>query len=91
MSDASRAGQRLRHAAADEDPQRLLDIERPERRFLLAVEPLLLEERQQARHQVEFEVVLLRPFVEVQDLVVLAEAVAVEVAIRVVEQDVLGV
>ena len=84
-------GQRRRHAAADEDPQGLLDVERPERRALLAVEPLLLEERQQAGHQIQLQVVLLRSLVEVEDLVVLAEAVAVEVAVRVVEQRALGV
>ena len=66
-------------------------LKRPERRALLAVQPLLLEERQQAGDQIQLEVVLLRSLVEVEDLVVLAEAVAVEVAVRVVEQDVLGV
>ncbi len=84
-------GQRRRHAAADEDPQRLLDVERPERYFLLAVEPLLLEEREQAGHEIKIQVLLLRCFVEVEDLVVLAEAVAVEVAVRVVEQHALRV
>jgi hypothetical protein len=84
-------GQRRRHAAADEDPQGLLDLEGPKGRALLAVESLLLEERQQARHQVHFKVLPLRSLVEVQDLVVLAEAVAVEVAVRVIEQRALGV
>ena len=91
MSEASRVGQRRRHAAADEDPQRLLDVEGPERRSLLAVEPLLLEEGQQAGDEVQLQVVLLRVLVEVQDLVVLAESVAVEIAVRVVEEDALGV
>ena len=59
--------------------------------LLLAVEPLLLEERQQAGDQIQLQVVLLRALVEVEDLVVLAEAVAVEVAVRVVEQGALGV
>ena len=59
--------------------------------LLLAVEPLLLEEREQAGHQIQLQVVLLRSLVEVEDLVVLAEAVAVEVAVRVVEQRALGV
>ena len=46
---------------------------------------------QQAGDQIQLQVVLLRALVEVEDLVVLAEAVAVEVAVRVVEQDALGV
>jgi hypothetical protein len=66
-------------------------VEGPEGRALLAVESLLLEERQQARHQIQFKVLLLRSLVEVQDLVVLAETVAVEVAVRVIEQRALGV
>ena len=41
--------------------------------------------------EVQLQVVLLRPLVQVEDLVVLAEAVAIEVAIRVVEQRALGV
>ena len=60
-------------------------------RLLLAVQPLLLEEGQQAGHQIQLQVVLLRSLVEVQDLVVLAEAVAVEVAVGVVEEGALGV
>ena len=35
--------------------------------------------------------VLLRSLVEVENLVILAEAVAVKVAVRIVEQDALGV
>ena len=59
--------------------------------LLLAVEPLLLEERQQAGDQISVQVVCLRSLVEVEDLVVLAETVAVEVAVGIVEQDALGV
>src|SRR6266478_4686415 len=35
--------------------------------------------------------ILLRPLIEVQDLVILAEAIAVKIAIRVVEDDALGI
>ena len=84
-------GQALDDPPADEDPQRILDVERPEDAALLAVEPLLLEEREQAGHEVQFQVVLLRSLVEIEDLVVLAEAVAVEIAVRVVAQRALGV
>jgi hypothetical protein len=66
-------------------------LKRPKCRALLAVEALLLEERQQACHQVQLQVVALGSFVEVEDLVVLAEAIAVEVAVGVVEQRALGV
>ena len=58
---------------------------------MLAIEPLLLEEREQAGHQVQLQVVLLRAMVEIEDLVVLAEAVTVEIAVRVVAQRALGV
>ena len=81
----------LEDPTADEDPQWLLDVEWPEGAALLAVEPLLLEEREQAGHQVQFQVVLLRSLVEIEDLVVLAETIAVEIAVRVVAQRALGV
>src|SRR5687768_14546743 len=55
------------------------------------MQALLLEEREQARHQIQLQVILLRVLVEVKDLVVLAEAITVEVAVRVVEQRVLGI
>ena len=91
MSEASRVASVAVTLPPTKIHKRLLDVERPERRALLAVEPLLLEERQQAGDQIQLQVVLLRSLVEVEDLVVLAEAVAVEVAVRVVEQDALGV
>ena len=50
-----------------------------------------VERRPKTSHQIEFELVFLRPFVQIQNLVVLSETVAVEVAIRVVEQDALCV
>ena len=62
-----------------------------QQRPCLAVFVAELEERQQAGDEVRLQIGLLRLIVEVEDLVVLAEAVAVEVAIRVVEEDTLGV
>ncbi len=50
-------GERLGHAAADENPQRLFDVEWPERAALLLVKPLLLKEGQQASDEIGFEVV----------------------------------
>jgi hypothetical protein len=44
---------RRRNLAADENPQRLVDVERPECHLLLAVQPLLLEEGQQTGDQVQ--------------------------------------
>ena len=78
-------------AAAHKDPEGLLDKKRLERRLLVAVKALLLEEGQQACHQVQVLMIALGGLVQVQDLVVLAEAIAVEVAVRVVEQRVLRV
>ena len=78
--------ERRRHAPADEDPQGPLDVERPEGIALLTVEPLLLKEREQTGHQVQLQVVLMRALVEIENLVVLAETVRVEIAVRVVAQ-----
>ena len=83
--------ERRRHASTDKDPQGLLDVERPEGIALLTVEPLLLEEREQTGHQVQLQVVPLRALVEIEDLVVLAETVRVEIAVRVVAQRAPGV
>ncbi len=91
MSEASRVASVAVTLPPTKIHKRLLDVEWPERRLLFAVQPLLLKERQQAGHQIQLQVVLLRSLVEVQDLVVLAEAVAVEVAVGVVEERALGV
>ena len=83
--------QRGRHAAAHENPERLLDIEWPKRRGLIAIEPLLLVEGEQAGDEIEFEVFPLGVGIQIEDLIVLPKAVLVKIAIRVVHEDVLGV
>src|SRR5438045_3483877 len=75
------------HPATDEDPQRVLDEEWLEVSSLVTEEPLLLEEGQQAGGQVEAAFVLVGVIGEVEDAVVFAEAVLVEVFVGVVEQD----
>ena len=73
-------------AAAHEDPQRLFDVERAQARFLFPVQPLLLEERQQAGGEVGPHPFLVAIVLQVEDVIVLAETVAVEPAVGIVEQ-----
>ena len=77
--------------AADEDPQRTLQVEGTKRPLVLAVEPLLLEEGEQAGGEVAGHPFRAAVVFEVQDPVVLAEAVAVEPAVGVVEEGAAGV
>ena len=78
-------------AAADEHPQRLLDLKRLEVCRLLGEEALLLEERQETGDEIGLLVFSVKLLFEIENLVVLAEPVTVEVPIRVVDQHALGV
>ena len=78
-------------AAADKHPQWFLDLERLEVGWMLGEKALLLEEGQEAGDEIGLLVFSVKLLFEIEDLVVLAEPVAVEVPIRVVDQHALGV
>src|SRR5437763_7340505 len=69
----------LRDAASDEYPQRPLDAIRRELAPVVLKRDLLLVEAEQARHQVKALCLLV--LVEIEDLVILPVAVAVEVLV----------